>query len=486
MKTKYTALLMMGMLGAGVRAEGAAVRRLVLVFPFENLSSNANVGWLSEGIANLIGQRLRSPSNYVLSRTERNKAFEQLGFPPDTPLTLASEYKIAETMGVQEAVIGTFKITGQQLTTQVQVLNVDKLRLSPPMIETGSLLSLVHQETELAWRIRAFYDPGATTESEAAFAKQFPPVQLDAFENYTRGIIAQDSETRLHYLKEANLLDPSDHRAAYEVGREYFMEKNYAASARWLQKLVPSDASYSESRFLLGVDDFFLGHYAEAESQFEWLAQRIPLDAVFNNLGVLEARQKHYAKALADFERAHRGNPADPDFSFNMAVSAWYLKKYGLAARCLEADLKADKNDSDAHSLLAAVLGEIGDQKDRSRQLDWLAAHGENPQAEATADFLPLSRIKKTYEGHAFRLLKRAIQAAKQRKLTRLSQHSQRTAAGRNGEAYLQSDDSVVVHGWMASVKPLRYETRSCEATTGDRTNPVRLLSFSPRPSPMG
>lgn len=123
MKTQLAALLI-ALLGSGLQALSASAPRLILVFPLENLSSRPNVGWLSEGIADLIGERLKSPSNYVLSRPERNRAFEQLGFPPDTPLTLASEYKIAETMGVQEAIIGSFKITGQILTTRAQVLNV--------------------------------------------------------------------------------------------------------------------------------------------------------------------------------------------------------------------------------------------------------------------------------------------------------------------------------------------------------------------------
>jgi tetratricopeptide (TPR) repeat protein len=420
----------MAMFWVTAAGQCAASPRLVLVFPLENLSASSDVGWLSEGIADLIGQRLKSPSNYVLSRRERNTAFEQLGFPPGTPLTLASEYKSAEAMGVQEAVIGNFKIVADQLTTQVQVLDARHLRLSPPVTVTGNLVNLVGLETELAWRLRAFYDRGATTGSEAAFASRFHPIRLDAFENYFRGILAKDPPTRLHFLKEADRLDPPDHRAAFELGRDYFKEKDYAASAAWLEKLNPADAGYSESRFVLGVDDFFLGHYSESQKLFQQLARSIPLDAVFNNLGVLKARQDQYGEALADFERAHEGDPTDPDFSFNIAVCAWYLKKYSLAARSLKADLKVENDDADARSLLAAVLGEVGDQKGRRKELDWLTAHGEDSQAEAAADFLPLSRVKTTYDGHAFLLLKLAIQAAKQRKISRLSDRGRGAASG--------------------------------------------------------
>ncbi len=430
---RKSAGLWIGILWAIAARPAAAAPRLVLIFPLENLSPTPNVGWLSEGIAELIGQRLQSPGNYILSRNERNTAFEQLGFPPGTPLTLASEYKIAETLGVQEAVVGNFKIAGDQLTTRLQVLSIAALKLSPPMTATGNLLSLVSLVTELAWRIRAFYDPGAITGSEADFASRFPPVRLDAFESYVRGVLARDSQSRIQFLEEANRLDPSDHRAAFALGREYFAEKDYKSSAAWLQKLDPPDPSYAESRFLLGVDDFFLGRYPEAETLFEWLAQRIPLDAVFNDLGVLKARQDQYAGALSDFERAHQGDPTDPDFNFNVGVCAWYLKKYGMAARSLEEDLKFEEEDTDAHSLLAAVFGEIGNQKGRQQELAWLAAHGENPQAESTADFLPLARVKKTYDGHAFRLLQLAIQAAKQRKLTHVSPGARREASGKGG-----------------------------------------------------
>lgn len=129
MKLKSAGLFILLLLGC-VGLE-AAPPRVVLVFPLENLSGNASVGWMSDGIAELLTTRLASPASYVLQRGERDDAYEQLGLPLETPLTLASEYKVAQNLGATVAVVGHFTLADGQLTTQVQWLDVPRLTFTP-------------------------------------------------------------------------------------------------------------------------------------------------------------------------------------------------------------------------------------------------------------------------------------------------------------------------------------------------------------------
>ncbi|HEV2245844.1 MAG TPA: hypothetical protein VGW37_04245, partial [Terriglobia bacterium] len=78
MKQKCIGLLALWLF-AGVEMCAAAPPKVVLVFPLENLSGNPSLGWMSEGLAELIGTRLSSSSRGVLERSERNDAYEQLG-----------------------------------------------------------------------------------------------------------------------------------------------------------------------------------------------------------------------------------------------------------------------------------------------------------------------------------------------------------------------------------------------------------------------
>ncbi len=395
--------------------------RSLLVFPFENLSPRADLNWISESFAVVLSSRLAQPDNYILERDERNAAYAQLGMPVDTPLTLASEFKAAQVLGVDWAILGNFNVTDNRLVAHAQLLNVKLLKLSQPLEVSGDLTELVDLQTRLAWRLLATHDPDFTVGNEEDFRRRFHDIHLDAFENYIRGLLATDDDSRLHFFSESERLDPADHRAAFALGRFYFEQKDYANSAKWLGKMEESDSDYSESLFLRGVDEFFLGHEAAAEKDFETLAKTLPLDEVSNNLGVLEARRGRYDDALTNFERAYQGDPSDEDFCFNRGVALWDEMRYREAAESLQAAVQAKPDDSEAHTLLAVVFGKLNDDAAEQKELDWLAEHEVGTAAGQPGDVLPMPRLKKNYDGRAFRLLELTLHNAMEQRLANAS-----------------------------------------------------------------
>jgi len=386
----------------------ASHTRTVLVFPFTNLSARSDLGWISESFAVGLSLRLAGPDRYVLGRRERDAAYDQLGLPEGVPLTLASMYKVAEGLGAEWAVLGSFKMEGDRLIARAGLLDVPGLKLWSAIEVTGELADLLDLQTDLAWRLLSTRDPDFTTGKEEDFRRQFPEIYLDAFENYVRGILATDASSRVRYLTEADRRDPQDHRAAFELGRFYFDEKDYSKAAGWLHKVEPAEANYLESVFLLGVSEYFLGNDSAAERHFAELSKQIPLNEVYNNLGVIEFHRGRPAEALASFDRALAGDPADPVVQFNRAACLGSLERYEEAVKVLDEYLRVEGEDAEAHTLLAAVLGRLGDSVGKRQEIHWLVEHEESSseQAEVLANtFLPQPRLKKNYGGRAFGLL---------------------------------------------------------------------------------
>ncbi len=427
---------------AACELRGTASPRTILVLPFENQSARPDLNWISESFAEMLSSRLSAADRYVLSRGERNAAYEQLEIPPGTPLTLASIYKVAETLGVDWSVTGNFTVEGERLTARAQLLDVHRLKLAPALEATGELADLADLQTRLAWRLLATQDAGFTVGKEEDFGRLFPEVRLDAFENYIRGLLATDAESRVRLLGEADRLDPADRRAALELGRHYFEQKDYENSAHWLRKLDPNDPNYLESLFLLGVDEFFLGHDAAAERALVQISQQIPLNEVWNNLGFMQARRGRYEEAVTSFERAYQGDPTDPIFCFNLGACLWYLKRYKEAAQYLGEAVRLAGDDPEAHTVLAVVLGNLGNAEEKQREFRWLAEHEGNSLSEIGPDLLPHLRLKKNYDGRAYRLLSLAVRNAVEKSL-------EGEPAERRGEMHLSRAREFLAKGCL-------------------------------------
>ncbi|HET7841117.1 MAG TPA: hypothetical protein VFM21_05900, partial [Terriglobia bacterium] len=195
---------------------GAPLTRTIVVFPFVNQSSRPDLGWISEGFSVALSNRLSGSDRFVLGRREREAAYEELGLNETSPATLAGVYKVAEKLGVDWAVVGSFDLRANQMTARARLLDVRGLKLSSPVEAAGVLADLDDLETDLAWRLLAQHDSTFTVGKEEDFRRQFPEIRLDSYENYIRGILAANPQDRERYLLEADRRDPADHRAAFE------------------------------------------------------------------------------------------------------------------------------------------------------------------------------------------------------------------------------------------------------------------------------
>jgi tetratricopeptide (TPR) repeat protein len=368
----------------------------VLVIPFFSRSPDANVDWISESVAHTIQDAFESRGILVLDRHERETVYRRLSIRPNALLTRATIMKVAEEMDASTVIWGEFELTPAEgsrgnLRVSATALDMKRLRQARAVDEEGPLEELASIQSRLAWRILRGFAPDDTPEQEV-FLRERPAVRLDAMENYTRGLMASEIGQKRRFMLQAVRLEPNFSDALYELARLYWDEKQYEQAAKWL-KGVPKDAPrYFEAMFLYGLCRYEAEDFAGAEQAFETVAEAVPLNEVFNNLGAAQSR-RGLPQALQSFETALEGDAADPDYHFNVGYTLLKQGRFEEAAERFRAALERDPDDGDAADMLK------------------LATARKRPSASDAG----LERIKINFEERAYRQLKSAIDALKRK-----------------------------------------------------------------------
>ncbi len=373
----------------------------VLVLPFFSQSPSSGLDWISESVAQTISEALASHGVLVLEREDRQEAFRRLSIRPNARLTHASVIKVAEALDATDVVYGQFEFTppaagapaGSRGSLQFSAwtLNMRRMRNGPEFLETGPLDNLAALQTHLAWQVLNSLDPGHTPPAEQ-FLKDHPAVRLDAMENYTRGLLDTTPEQKHRHFTQAARLDDTFWQPVFQLGRLYWGQKEYRLAADWFGKVRPGTPRYFQATFLLGLCRYSTNNYAAARQAFAAVAQSVPLNEVFNNLGAAESRLD-LPGALDDFRKALEGDPADPDYRFNVGYAQWKRGDFEGAAESFQSALARNPADAMAAQLL-----------DRCRRKS-----GPRP-----VDLKPgFERIKLNYEEEAWRQLKLALEGRK-------------------------------------------------------------------------
>ena len=122
-----------------------------------------------------------------------------------------------------------------------------------------------------------------------------------------------------------------------------------------MRRIPKTDPLAGEANFLLGMSEFYRGNFDKAFAAFSYLATRMPLTEVYNNLGVVEARRGRRASAVEYFTKAVNADPNDADYRFNLAVALFKNGDSAAAARQLKDELQQRPNDGEAKTLLDMI-----------------------------------------------------------------------------------------------------------------------------------
>lgn len=421
-------------------AQGDAGGRVLLVLPFDNRSGQTNLDWVGESFAETIDQRLSSAGYLTISRADRDYALDHLGLPLGFRPSRATTLRIAQTLDAEYVVVGRFTVVDGTVNAEAQVIQVNQLRMSAPLKESNSLQRLLDLENSIAWRCAREIDPHFSV-AVSTFQAASQNIRLDAYENYIRGIVAQSPDERIKRLKAAVAAQPNYTAAVLALGKAQYAARDYDAAAATLAKVPPADPAALEANFYRGLSRFNYAKYAEAEAAFAFVANRLPLPEVVNDQGVAQGRQRKDGTAL--LQRASMGDPQDPDYHYNVAVS--FRRRGNLPQARAEAEqaVKLRPQDPEA-KLLAGVLA------------------GTTP---APAGYDPQERIRRTYSEAGVRQAAFQVDQMRQAKNEALPPAARAITLAQTGQEYL--NNGLLLEAEREFQQAIAADPRSPEAHLG-------------------
>ena len=132
-----------------------------------------------------------------------------------------------------------------------------------------------------------------------------PPLRLDAFENYVRGITAPKADEQIQHFREAVRLNPGYPEALLQLGKAYYRARQYEPAVATLARVPENHPLAREANFYLGLAAYYHGDFQRAESAFHFVAALMPLAEVYNNLGVVSSHADQ-KKRCRIFSESHQ------------------------------------------------------------------------------------------------------------------------------------------------------------------------------------
>ena len=391
--------------------------RVVLVLPFDNRSGQPNLAWIGDSFPDTLNQRLGSAGFLPITRDDRHFALDHLGLPPNFRPTRATTIRIAQTLDADYVIVGSYTLKDNKIQVQAQVLEVNRLAMTPPLQDSADLPRLFDVENAIAWKVAHQIDPQFAI-AEQTFLAASSGVRLNAFENYIRGTDAPTPTERVKRLQNAVTESPNYTAAQLALGKELYADREYDQAAAVLAKVPKKDRLALEANFFLGLSRFNSAKYAEAEAAFAFVASRLPLSEVVNDQAVAQARQGK--DGTATFQRASNADPNDPDFHYNLAVAHFRHGDFAGAQAEVDKTLKLHPSDTEATELRTHIA----------------AGRAPNPTASPSS-FEPTERLRRNYSEASFRQAAFQMDQVRALRLATLPPARQAAELSQAGKDYL-------------------------------------------------
>lgn len=447
---------------------------VVWVLPFANESAQPGVDWIGASFPDLMNQRLTSAGFLTIRREDRRYALGHLGLPVDFRPTMATTYRIAQTLDADYVIFGKYKIANGSITATARVLDMHGPRMGAGLEEHGDLNQLIRIENGLAWKVAMQMEPSLNLD-EQTFLAAGNDLRLDAFENYIRGEVEPGFQEQISHLTKAVQLSPNYTQAWLALGKAYFASQQYEQAIAPLDK-VPNGSRYSlEARFYAGLSNLYIGDYSKAQTQFSLIASVLPMPEVLNNEGIAINRRGQNGTAL--FQRVVQLNPQNPNYWFNLAVSERRTKDYAGALQAVGHCLALRPQDEEAQGLRKNLLmlrdappeaqtvsatrnsgttatetvkggdDEASPAQTASSAAPVSAGADGPPVAQKNSpdntdsdsqDYEPLERIARSYDESAFRQAAFAMEQMNAMKLQSMPAPQRASVLAKQGDAYVR------------------------------------------------
>ena len=377
------AVLCASLLAPGAMRPGGSAPKPsgVLVVPLDTPANDGRTYWLGEAVSILIAEDIEARGLDAISRQSRERAYDQLHLPSNAVLSRATVIKVGEIVGAERVLVGEVSVDGEALSITVQPIRLDIGRADPPVTERGDLQNLF----DLARKAARRAVPGG---GEPALA---PSPSLQGFEQYVKGLLAEEPAARAEFLQKALDLQPNYDRARIALWDVRTSQGDYQAALAAVRGIRSDSPEARRGSFLASVSLVQLKQYEEAFTLLQSLDGTPAEPAILNNLGVVQIRRgasPETGKPVYFLTKAATAAPDDPDVLFNLGYAYALDRDPQGAIYWLRESLRRKPEDGDAHYVLAAALDMAGSSIEASRERELaaqLSAHWAEARRAAAA-----------------------------------------------------------------------------------------------------
>jgi tetratricopeptide (TPR) repeat protein len=332
----------------------------ILIAPFAAPSRDGRTYWLGEAIAVLIADDISARGLGAIARQTRERAYDQLHLPPNAVLSRATVIRVGQVVGAEQVLVGDVQVDGESLTIRARPIRIDLGRADLEITERGPLTELF----SIAQRVARRAVPGGNLQSAQ-------PPSLQAFEQFVKGLLAEQPASQATFLETALKLDPSYDRARLALWDVRTAQGDHAAALATIKRVSSDSMVARRARFRAAVSLIGLKQYDEAYSMLKSLDGELSEAAVVNNLGIVQLRRGWTAetgKPAYFFTKAATAEPDDPDLLFNLGYAYAVDRDPQAAIYWLREALRRNPADGDAHVVLAEALESAGSSVEAARE----------------------------------------------------------------------------------------------------------------------
>jgi Tfp pilus assembly protein PilF len=246
-------------------------------------------------------------------------------------------------------------------------MRINPAALLPAVTERETLDLLMDLHTRITWHLLTSTDHNYPLSLVEFFRLQ-RPLTLAAFEQYIRGLLANDDDVRLRDLKEAARLEPEWPDPAFAIGEVYFARDDCNSALPWFARVPATNARSVEAVFSIGVCRLRLGQADQAEQVFASLQERLKhslvsggdLPEILNNLGLARAQQGNLGAAQTAVGRARDLDPDEDDYPFNLGLLALRQNELSIAATHFREAVRREPDNPEDFAFLIYSLQKAG------------------------------------------------------------------------------------------------------------------------------
>jgi tetratricopeptide (TPR) repeat protein len=363
----------------------------VLVMPFvADVEAGAPGGagaalWLGEAASVVITEGLVAQGVAALAREDREAAFDRLNLTMSGALTRATTLRVGELIGASEVVFGEVRL-GTRLQVRARLVRIDAAREVPAVIEEGPLEDIFGVFGRAAARLTS------QTGRFRPTSRPIPPMPLEAFESYVKGLVAATPAAEQRFLEGAIRLAPDDPRILLALWRVHATQGHHDRALAVASAVAAESPAYRQARFAVALSLIDLRRLDGAYQALSALAAAERSAPVANALGVVQLRRgvsSGAASAATYFRRAVDEDPDNPDYLFNLGYAHATAGNLDEALTWLREVVRVDVADADAHLVMSALLSTAGRAPEAQRELDLARLLGAEPGPAVGVTRLP-------------------------------------------------------------------------------------------------